>query len=141
MNLGEAFAQYRDYLEGLTPGQLPDLGNYVTKDVRFSDPFHDTVGVTEMSAIFRRLFNQVDDVVFTVLDHGTDSNSVCFFRWELTGKLGPKDWKVEGVTHLTFSSDGKVTGHREFWDAASQLYERFPVIGPLLRYCRRRIAG
>ncbi len=141
MNHGEAFDQYRAFLEGLTPDQLPELGKYVTRDVRFSDPFHDIVGVVEMGAVFYRLFDQVDDVAFTVLDHGTDGNSLWFFRWELIGKLGEKNWKVEGVTHLTFSSDGKVMSHREFWDAASQLYERFPIIGPLLRFCRRRIAG
>ena len=141
MTVSDAFSHYRTYLETLTADQVQDLGNYVTEDVRFSDPFHDVIGVKEMSAIFTRLFDSVDQVAFTVLEHATDNGNIYFFRWNLTGKLNGKDWRVEGLTQLTFSSDGQVLSHREFWDSASQFFERFPIIGPLLRCFRRRIAG
>ena len=141
MTINDAFSHYRAYLETLTADQVEALGNYVAEDVRFSDPFHDVVGVKEMSAIFTRVFCNVDQAAFKVLEHATDNSEIYFFRWDLTGKLNGKDWRVEGLTQLTFSSDGKVVCHREFLDAASQFYERFPIIGPLLRYCRRRIAG
>ena len=52
-----------------------------------------------------------------------------------------KPWKVEGLTEVKFGEDGRVSLHIEHWDAARQLYEHFPLIGPLLRHLRRRIAS
>ena len=33
-----------------------------------------------------------------------------------------------------------ITEHTEYWDAASQLYEKMPIIGGLMRYFRRKIS-
>jgi steroid delta-isomerase len=30
--------------------------------------------------------------------------------------------------------------HRDYWDAAGELYEQLPVIGSLMRWLKRRIA-
>ena len=67
--------------------------------------------------------------------------SFYFFRWILTGTLRRKQWTIEGVTLLELRPDGKIVSHCEYWDAASQLYEKFPIIGPLLRMLRARIVS
>mgnify|MGYP001173401409 CR=1 FL=1 len=140
MTQNSAFDAYRVYLETLTARDIAHLGDYVSPDVRFCDPFHDVQGVSEMAAIFSRLFSTVRGIKFSVLDscgHG----SCYFFRWILTGTLRSKNWSIEGVTLLEMRADGKVVSHLEYWDAASQFYEKFPIIGPLLRILRARIAS
>jgi hypothetical protein len=43
----------------------------------------------------------------------------------------------EGVT---VDDQGRVSLHRDYWDAAEELYEKLPVVGALMRWLRRRIA-
>jgi hypothetical protein len=43
-----------------------------------------------------------------------------------------------GATHLVFDADGKVAVHRDYWDAAEELYEKLPLLGGLMRWLKRR---
>jgi steroid delta-isomerase len=48
---------------------------------------------------------------------------------------------IRGASHLRFDADGKVAWHRDYWDAAEELYARLPGIGWLMRALRRRLAA
>jgi len=37
-----------------------------------------------------------------------------------------------------FSDAGLVTLHRDYWDAAQELYEKLPVVSSLMRWLRKR---
>lgn len=140
MTIASAFARYRDVLQSLNADNLDLLDEVVSPDVRFRDPFHRETGANRMKAVFARLFETAVDIVFVIDDWACRSQTV-YFRWTLTATLSERPWSVTGVTRATFDEAGRVTDHVEYWDAASQLYERFPVLGPVLRYVRRRIAG
>ena len=45
---------------------------------------------------------------------------------------------IRGGSHLVFSEDGLVTLHRDYWDAAEELYEKLPVVGSLMRWLKKR---
>jgi hypothetical protein len=45
---------------------------------------------------------------------------------------------ILGGSHLVFDTTGRVTLHRDYWDAAEELYEKLPVVGSLMRWLRRR---
>ena len=140
MTQDSAFDAYLAYLEDLTAEDISRLRHYVSPDVRFLDPFHDVTGVDEMEAIFSRLFSTGHSISFRVRERSSQG-SFYFFRWLLTGTLSRKKLSIEGVTVLEMRADGKVASHCEYWDAATQVYEQFPVIGPLLRILRARIAS
>ena len=136
----DAFDRYRRALSTLTADTLDTLDALVSPDVRFKDPLHEVTGVNNMKRVFASLFKAADNIVFVVDDHACSSRTA-YFRWTLTAQLSGKPWSVTGVTELVFDERGLVTDHSEFWDAASQLYERFPVIGGVLRFLRRRLAA
>jgi len=140
MDIDEAFKNYKTFLTSLTVDEIKRLSNFVRDDVKFKDPFHDTIGCEAMMAIFQRLFSSVENIEFTVSDHAIQQQTI-YFTWQLVGDLSAKPWVVEGVTRLKFDDSGKVAEHVEYWDAATQFYDRLPIIGALLRYLRRRIAG
>ncbi len=136
----DAFDRYRDVLQSLRLDTLHLLDGVVASDVRFKDPLHEVTGAESMKDVFSRLFHTAENIVYVIDDWACAANGV-YFRWTLTAQLSGKPWSVTGVTRATFDGSGQVTDHVEYWDAASQLYERFPLIGSLLRYARRRIAG
>jgi hypothetical protein len=48
---------------------------------------------------------------------------------------------IRGGTHLHFDAAGRVVLHRDYWDAAEELYEKLPLLGTLMRWLKRRAAG
>jgi hypothetical protein len=44
---------------------------------------------------------------------------------------------IRGATHICFATDGRVTMHRDYWDAAEELYEKLPLLGGLMRFLKR----
>ena len=133
-----AFEFYKQILEGLTRDSIDNLDAVCRVDVKFKDSLHDLNSRTEMKQAFLCLFQTTQDVRYVVEDRAI-TGPVVYFRWKLEATLSGKPWTVDGVTRATFDERGQVMEHLEYWDVASQLYERFPVVGPLLRFIRRRI--
>ena len=131
--------RYRTFLETLTLETLDRLTDHVTPDVRFKDPFNDVRGADAMARVFRHMFANVDNIRFTV-HHSMASGDTGLMSWRFEGMLSGKVWSFEGTSVITFAPDGRVAEHIDYWDAASQFYERFPVIGWLLVALRRRLA-
>jgi len=61
--------------------------------------------------------------------------------WEFEFGLRGKPLRVQGATHLAFDAEGLVTVHRDYWDAAEELWQKLPVIGPPVRWLRGRFAA
>lgn len=131
--------RYKRYLETLTPETLAALGQYVTDDVRFKDPFNDVRGVAAMARVFHHMFANVTDIRFKV-DHALSEDNVCLMAWRFEGKVSGKAWAFDGTSVIIFAPDGRVAEHIDHWDAARDFYERLPFIGWLLRRIRGRLA-
>jgi hypothetical protein len=46
---------------------------------------------------------------------------------------------IRGATHLKFNERGQVSFHRDYWDAAEELYAKIPVLGALMRGLRNLV--
>ena len=130
--------RYRAYLETLTPETLVSIGDHVSDDVRFRDPFNDVRGVANLRQIFEHMFQTVGQVRFDIHHCLADGNT-CLMQWTFHARLRQKPWSFEGSSRITFDGTGKVIEHIDYWDAARDLYEHFPLIGWLLSRIRRKI--
>jgi hypothetical protein len=45
---------------------------------------------------------------------------------------------IRGCTWMTFNEELLVTEHRDYWDAAEELYEKIPGLGVLMRWLKKR---
>ena len=82
------------------------------------------------------MFVQVNEPVFSVSKSIVgDGEAILFWTFHFRFKgMGCKEVQsLEGVSHLELNTDGMVTLHRDYWDAAEELYSRLPVIGVLMR--------
>ena len=134
-----AAARYIRYLESLAPKTLDVMGDYVADDVHFSDPFNDVHGVESMAGVFRHMFDNIKDIEFRIHRAAMDGNT-CLMAWRFEGKLEGRKWTFNGCSTVTFSSDGLVTDHVDYWDAAQNFYRRLPVIGWVISRIKRRLA-
>ncbi len=137
-SVGPADSYIRFY-EAMSPETMGDLAKVASPDVHFRDPFNDVTGIESYQKLLVKMFEAVPDVKFTVSHQAVDGNT-CFIRWRMTATLRGSPWVVEGMSELKFAPDGKVRAHIDYWDAAAQFYEKFPMVGPVIKFIRRRVA-
>lgn len=129
------------WFESLSPAALTQLGEFYTADARFKDPFNDVQGLPAMARVFEHMFESLDGPRFVVTDRLVDGTQ-CFLTWEFRFRFRRFDTTTEqvvrGGSHLRLAPDGRVSDHRDYWDAAEELYEKLPVVGGLMRWLKRR---
>jgi len=135
-----AVDRYVAFMRSLGPDSLDRLDEGLTEDARFCDPFNDVAGLPSVRRVFEHTYRMLRDVEIEVSDRAIVGNR-CYLRWVFRYRLARsrRVWAVVGVTELHFAPDGRVRAHIDHWDAAGQIYEKLPVVGPLLRGIRRRL--
>ncbi len=136
----QAMARIVAFFENLKVQDLPVLAQIYARDARFKDPFNEVRGLTEIEAIFAHMFKNVEQPHFVVQDrmaHGQQA----FLTWDFRFRFhGSEAWQtIHGATRLQFDAHGLVVEHRDYWDAAEELYEKLPVLGALMRWLKRRV--
>lgn len=131
------------YFERLSANNLGELGSYYATDAWFKDPFHEVTGVDAIRAILRHTFDKLPGARFRVVRRfpGEDRHAVILWEMDFTMPVTRRPTTICGATHLTFDTDGKVTQHRDYWDAAEELYARLPVLKWLMRALARQAAA
>lgn len=115
-----------------------ELALVYAPDARFKDPFNDVAGVAAIAAIFDHMFDQVGAPRFIVtarMVQGHQAFLVWEFRFTLQRLRGEQC--IRGASHIMFNAAGLVAMHRDYWDAAEELYEKLPVLGAVMRWLKR----
>ncbi|MFZ6862856.1 nuclear transport factor 2 family protein [Undibacterium sp. Ji67W] len=127
------------FFETLTLAQSQDLSGVYSDDAYFKDPFNEVRGLRAVTHIFQHMFVQVEKPRFkitsTVLQG--DTAFLCWDFYFYMKKFNPDEQCIRGATHIRFAADGRVQMHRDYWDAAEELYEKLPVLGSLMRMLKR----
>jgi hypothetical protein len=139
--LSAALQQLVQFFEQLQPQDLSRLPALYAPQARFKDPFNDVQGLVAIERIFVHMFETLDSPHFIVTERIVQGQQ-CFLTWEFRFRFKRFDtarWQtVHGGTHLVFDAEGLVTLHRDYWDAAEELYEKLPGVGALMRWLKRR---
>ena len=128
------------FFERLSPADLPRLGELYAADARFKDSFNDVQGVAAIAAVFEHMYRALDRPRFVIHNCVADGDQ-CFLTWDFAfrfRRFSPAvDQVVHGASHLRFAADGRIALHRDYWDAAEELYEKLPAVGALMRWLKR----
>ncbi|MCW5654954.1 nuclear transport factor 2 family protein [Hydrogenophaga sp.] len=131
------------WFESLSPSSLARLDEFYTADARFKDPFNEVQGRPAIARIFEHMFRSLHTPHFVVTSRLVDGPQ-CFLAWEFRFRFKRFDTSTEqvvrGGSHLRLAADGRITDHRDYWDAAEELYEKLPMLRVLMRWLRRRAA-
>jgi ketosteroid isomerase-like protein len=133
----------QQFYETLTPDSLAAIGEIYADDAWFKDPFNEVRGVAAVRRVFEHMYTQVDTPRF-VVRHAVAQGDEAFLVWEFHFRMKrspQRDETIRGATHILFTRDGRVAHHRDYWDAAEELYEKLPLLGGLMRWIRRRAAS
>jgi steroid Delta-isomerase len=129
------------FFEQLSPADLPRLGVIYTADARFKDPFNEVQGLPAIEAVFAHMYRTLQAPRFVIRDIAVDGER-CFLTWEFLFRFKRfargQEQVVRGASMLLFAPDGRIALHRDYWDAAEELYEKLPAVGALMRWLKRR---
>ncbi|MDE3010623.1 MAG: nuclear transport factor 2 family protein [Pseudomonadota bacterium] len=142
MSSDAAVARLARFYEQLTPEDLPLLDRYYAPDARFKDPFNEVQGVAAIARVFERMFASLHEPRFRVTERVVQDGQA-FLIWEFQFRFARWDTRttqcIRGASHLRLDARGLVLQHRDYWDAAEELYEKLPTLGPLMRWLRRSL--
>ncbi|GAC1549583.1 MAG: nuclear transport factor 2 family protein [Collimonas sp.] len=127
------------FFEHLAPASLADMPQIYAADACFKDPFNEVIGLAAITQIFKHMFVQVDAPRFIVTSQMAQDQSA-FLTWDFKFRMkrfSAAEQTIRGATHLHFDAEGLVTCHRDYWDAAEELYEKMPLLGGLMRVLKR----
>ena len=139
----EALQKLVHYWQTLTPEKVASLAEVYTEDAYFRDPFNEVTGIGLIQHIFADMFVQLEEPRFTIIetieqDHG--AMLIWDFDFRIR-KLKPAlKRRIHGASHIRFAADGRVHYHRDYWDAAGELYEQLPVVGGMMQFLKKRMA-
>lgn len=129
--------------ETLTPESVAALDALYASDARFKDPFNEVQGLAAIQRIFREMFVQLEQPRFVITER-IEQGAQCFLTWEFHFAFNSfhkgQPQCIRGGSHLVLDAEGRIAMHRDYWDAAEELYEKLPLIGSLMRWLKRKVA-
>jgi hypothetical protein len=126
------------YFEQLRPEDVAHMGRYYDLHAYFRDPFNEVRGLPAVQRVFHHMFESLEAPRFLVRDAFAEGEQA-FLTWDFVFRRGGREHSIHGSSHLRFAPDGKVKYHRDYWDAAEELWETVPLLGGLLRLLKKRL--
>ena len=130
-----------DFFERLSPADIAQIPTHYTDDAFFKDPFNEVRGHAAIGRIFSHMFVALNGPRFVITDC-VEQGEGCFLVWEFRFRMKRFDTQTEqvirGGSHLKYAADGRIAWHRDYWDAAEELYEKLPGLGALMRWLKRQ---
>jgi hypothetical protein len=141
MNTRQATQNLATFFETLSPQSVSQLPTIYDAQARFKDPFNEVQGLPEIERIFRHMYVALEQPHFVITGQLVDGQQA-FLTWEFRFRFKRFDTTtlqtVRGGSHVVFNEQGLATLHRDYWDAAEELYEKLPVLGGVMRWLKKR---
>lgn len=128
----------------LAPDRLSELEACYAPDAYFKDPFNEVRGVPAIRGIFEHMFTALQAPRFVITQQIVQDHRA-FLEWEFRFRL--RRWKpeveqcIKGASFLSFDEQGRVSHHRDYWDAAEEFYAKLPLLGVLMRWLQRKVSS
>ena len=140
--MSERLDQLAAYFESISEVTLPQLRDLYAPDAYFKDPFNEVRDVAAIEHIFAQMYVSLHVPRF-VIQSKVEQGDEAFLTWDFNFRI--KRYKpavtrtICGSSHLKFDAGNRVCYHRDYWDAAEELYEKLPLVGALMRFLKKRV--
>ena len=131
--------RWAEFWETLTPDTIGTARQLCASEFRFIDPFNDVIGVDRLENMLRHMFATTTDPRFFVTDRAMGERAG-YLRWDFSATISGRPFTLSGVSEIVLATSGKVTLHRDHWDASTQVYGKVPILGAAIRLVRKRLS-
>lgn len=140
--MDDALDKYIEYYESLTRRSIRLIEKIADPQMRFRDPFNDVSGLTAFEEIMSKMFEDVENPSFKVIDKSWGQDGMtAYIKWHFTCGSSSDPRLITGMSEVVFAPyNALVVSHKDYWDAAENVYEKIPVLGGIIRLIKSRIA-
>ena len=135
--------RFNRFYSTLDVGALEALPGVYHRQVTFADPVAVHQGLIAVDSYFRKLLAGCTRCDFHIRGQHFDDSSG-FVNWTMTfanPRLNAgQAIEVDGSSVLQIRDD-RITYQRDYYDMGAMIYEQLPVLGPIVRYVRGRMAA
>jgi steroid delta-isomerase len=136
--------RFQKFWQTLSPESLARLPLIYSDEAYFRDPFNEVHGVYAIRGLLEEMFERLDEPTFRILEVVQQGDSA-FLLWNFDFRiriLSPRRLRrIHGASHIRFNAEGRVEWHRDYWDAAGELYTQLPIVGRVMRWLGSLPAG
>lgn len=133
--------RFRDFYEIFSYEKVNrGLEEIYSQDAYFRDSYKEFKNIVNIKKYFLKNAQIVYTCVFDIHDIVCEKGEY-YIRWTMRAKFKSNKYEeitVPGMSHIRFNSQGKVIFHQNYCDS-SIIFERFPVIGSVLRWIKSRL--
>ncbi len=130
--------KWQTLFKRMGPEMVLNLDDLYDPNVKFEDPMHKVEGRAALLEYFKKLNAQL---IYADFEFGTPiyNDNAAAISWTMTMALKkPKQViLIPGISHITF--DTLILTQRDYFDVGASLYEKLPIMGPLLRWIKRKV--
>ena len=130
---------FRTFLEDFSENRIDDMDQLYADQVDFLDPINQAQDLAHLKKIEADLFKQLKEIRFSVNEMSGDS-SEGFAKWTMNYRFRIWQRQIEGVSHLRFNAEGKITYQHDYWDASFPIYGEFPPLGFLMKGIKKMLS-
>ncbi len=131
--------RFRELFNALDAGNLNKLSTVYSENVQFEDPLNAVTGLDQLTHYFAGAYANVVSCRFDFGEPVVNGENVGI-TWVMHLRhkriRRGREIHVDGMSRLVIRH-GKVTHHRDYFDAGQLLYENLPVIGVFIRWLRK----
>jgi hypothetical protein len=137
--MSSRFSEIAHWFQTLSPKSLERVGEMYAQDAVFVDPFNQLEGLASVRAVYQHMFDTLKQprfVVTRIVERERDG----FMTWDFLFECRGQAQQISGCTQFELNDQGLIVLHRDYWDAAQQVYEKIPLLGSVLRMIRRKLS-
>ena len=109
-------------------------------DVHFIDPTQERYGIEAYINAQQSLAHRCDDIFLKARNIAVQ-DSIAFVEWEMGLKIRGIEFIYPGATRLDLGADGRITGHRDYFDFIGPTLGPVPVLGRFIRWLYRQLVS
>ena len=133
------FSDIAHWFQTLSPETLERVGEIYAQEAEFIDPFNQLAGLASVRAVYQHMFDTLEHPRFVILTKVVDERQA-FMTWNFLFECRGQVQQISGCTQFKLNDQGLIVLHRDYWDAAQQVYEKIPLLGSVLRMIRRKLS-
>ncbi len=133
--------------QSLTADSVDALGAFYSEDCEFTDPFQTVHGRSAVMRVYREMFANLHAPQFQNLrvlgaPKAAGPGQELVLAWDFSFSLqeGKPRQNIPGCSLLQLDENLQIVRHFDYWDA-SALMQALPIVGPVVAFVRRKIAG
>ena len=127
--------KYIKSFEELSPKNIKNLSECVSKNFVFVDPFQTVNGKSEFETLLKNMFKRLKNPKFNVVDV-SEKKSTVYLKWRFECIIFKKLIKFHGISEI-YIKNNLVTKHLDYWDTGRNFYSHLPIIGKVFKKIHR----